>query len=161
MKGRVKTIQDRFIHTRDVSMDSLMDLIADLEAAQTNGTPPERIAIARSYHRKASFLNDYLYSENSYGFHAPGESNRIFADAIDAARKGQMALQGKVTEPAEENGPTRAVRRPAPRPTPRARRSNRRSRRPSRPTRRPPRIGPAQPGQPGRDADAVRPATHE
>lgn len=114
MKGRVKTIQDRFIHTRDVSMDSLMDLIADLEAAQTNGTPPERIAIARSYHRKASFLNDYLYSENSYGFHAPGESNRIFADAIDAARKGQMALQGKVTEPAEQNGPDQSGAAPSP-----------------------------------------------
>ena len=114
MKGRVKTIQDRFVHTRDVSMDALVDLIADLEAAQTNGTPPERIAIARSYHRKASFLNDYLYSENSYGFHAPGESNRIFADAIDAARKGQMALQGKVTEPAEENGPDQSGAAPSP-----------------------------------------------
>ena len=99
-----------------MSMDALMDLIHDLEVAQTDGTPAERIEIARTYHRKASFFNDYLYSENSYGFHATAESQRILADAIDAARKGQEALQGKVTEPAYEGGPDQSGEAPQPMP---------------------------------------------
>lgn len=114
MTARVKVIQDRFVHSRDVAMDALMDLIKDLEVAQTDGTPKDRIEVARSYHRKASFFIDYLYSENSYGFHAPGESLRVFNDAVDAARRGQMALQGKVTEPAEKDGPDQSG--PAPKP---------------------------------------------
>lgn len=102
LKARVETIQDRFVHTRDIAMDSLMALVGDLEKAQQNGTPAARIEIARSYHRKASFYIDYVYSENSYGFHAPGETLRILGDAIDAARKGQLALTGAVTTPAPD-----------------------------------------------------------
>ncbi|GAB94227.1 nitrite reductase (cytochrome c-552) [Kineosphaera limosa] len=116
LNSRVKTIQDRFIHSRDVAMDSLLALITDLEKAQTDGTEAKRIEVARSYHRKASFFIDYLYSENSYGFHAPAESGRIFADAIDAARKGQAALAGTVTEPAELDGPDQSGPAPSPKP---------------------------------------------
>lgn len=97
-------------------MDSLLALITDLEKAQTDGTEAKRIEVARSYHRKASFFIDYLYSENSYGFHAPAESGRIFADAIDAARKGQAALAGTVTEPAELDGPDQSGPAPSPKP---------------------------------------------
>lgn len=73
-----------------------MDLIGDIEAAQKNNTPADRLEAARNYHRKASFYIDYLYSENSYGFHAQGESLRIFNDATDAARRGQLALRGEL-----------------------------------------------------------------
>ncbi len=96
LKERVETIQDRFTHSRDVAMDALMDLIGDIEAAQKNNTPADRLEAARNYHRKASFYIDYLYSENSYGFHAQGESLRIFNDATDAARRGQLALRGEL-----------------------------------------------------------------
>ena len=39
-------------------------------------------------------LIDIVYSENSYGFHAPDYTQRILSQALDAARKGQLALQG-------------------------------------------------------------------
>ena len=116
LKTRVDNIQNTFIQTRDVSMDALMALIHDLEKAQTDGTPAERIELARAYHRVASFYNDYLYSENGYGFHAPAYSQQIFATAIDAARKGQLALKGDVTTPPAQQGPDQSG--PAPKPMP-------------------------------------------
>lgn len=117
LKQRVESRQDQFVQTRDRSMDAFVALVHDLELAQTNGTPEERINLARQYHRVASFYNDYLYSENSYGFHAPAEAQRIFADAIDAARKGQLALQGKHTEPPTQQGPDQSGPAPSPMPS--------------------------------------------
>ena len=116
LKARVTNIQNTFIQTRDISMDALVALIHDLEKAQTDGTPAERIELARAYHRVANFYNDYLYSENGYGFHAPAESQRIFAAAIDAARKGQLALKGTWTEPPTQQGPDQAGAAPKPLP---------------------------------------------
>ncbi|MDO5697268.1 MAG: ammonia-forming cytochrome c nitrite reductase subunit c552 [Dermatophilus congolensis] len=116
LKTRVANIQNTFIQTRDESMDALMALIADLEKAQTDGTPADRIVLARQYHRVANFYNDYLYSENGYGFHAPAYSQQIFAQAIDAARKGQLALKGAVTTPPTQPGPDQAGPAPSPMP---------------------------------------------
>jgi nitrite reductase (cytochrome c-552) len=39
------------------------------------------------------FLLDFAEAENSTGFHAPQESARILAKAIDLARQGQLALR--------------------------------------------------------------------
>ncbi|ERK54262.1 nitrite reductase (cytochrome, ammonia-forming) [Propionibacterium acidifaciens F0233] len=94
MKARVATIQTRFYQARDVSFDALVDLIDDIEAAQTNGTPQDRIDAARNYQRKANFYMDYVESENSHGFHAPEYSLRILNDVTDTARQGQLALAG-------------------------------------------------------------------
>ena len=116
LKGRVDNIQNQFIATRDASMDALMALIHDLEKAQTDGTPADRIVLARQYHRVASFYNDYLYSENGYGFHAPAYSQQIFATAIDAARKGQLALKGTITDPPVQQGPDQSGAAPKPMP---------------------------------------------
>jgi nitrite reductase (cytochrome c-552) len=41
---------------------------------------------------------DFVEAENSTGFHAPGEAQRILAEAIDYSRQGQLALRG-VTVP--------------------------------------------------------------
>lgn len=94
MKDRVVKIQDQFISTRDQAFDSLVALIRDLEKAQTDGTPAAALDAAREYQNKASFYLDYVYSENSYGFHAPAYIQRILADSLDASRKGQLVLQG-------------------------------------------------------------------
>jgi nitrite reductase (cytochrome c-552) len=94
MEDRVVSIQDQFIGTRDVAFDSLVALIRALETAQTDGTPAEQIDAAREFQNKASFYLDYVYSENSYGFHAPAYIQRILADSLDASRKGQLVLQG-------------------------------------------------------------------
>lgn len=71
LKDRITTIQDRFIESRDRAMDALTALITDIEKAQKDGTPKEQIKLAQEYQNKASFYADYVYSENSYGFHAP------------------------------------------------------------------------------------------
>lgn len=94
MKNRVVKIQDQFIATRDQAFDSLVALIRALEKAQTDGTSPEAIEKAREMQNKASFYLDYVYSENSYGFHAPAYIQTILAKSLDASRKGQLALKG-------------------------------------------------------------------
>ncbi|AEG82454.1 MULTISPECIES: ammonia-forming cytochrome c nitrite reductase subunit c552 [Corynebacterium] len=103
MEQRVVQIQDRFIHSRDQAFDSLTALIKDLEKAKDDpATPEDRLKLAREYQNKASFYLDYVYSENSNGFHAPDYIQRIISDSLDASRKGQLVLQGvdlKTLEP--------------------------------------------------------------
>lgn len=109
IKGRVAQIQERHIHTRDQASQALDDLIKDIEkAVKDKSATPENIEIARNYQRRASFYIDWIVSENSNGFHAPGEALRVLNDATDAARKGQLALRGVVSK---DQAPTPA---PAP-----------------------------------------------
>jgi nitrite reductase (cytochrome c-552) len=42
--------------------------------------------------RKAQWRLDFVYAENSMGFHASQEAARILAESIDYARQGQLAL---------------------------------------------------------------------
>lgn len=101
LENRVATIQDRFIESRDRAMDALVSLVSDLELAQENGTSSEKLEAAREYQNKASFYLDYVYSENSYGFHAPDYSQRLISQSLDAARKGQLVLTGASVEDLE------------------------------------------------------------
>ncbi|WP_235905238.1 MULTISPECIES: ammonia-forming cytochrome c nitrite reductase subunit c552 [Actinomyces] len=98
IEKRVRTIQANFISSRDRAFDTLVGLISDLEAAKSDGTSPEQIALAQQYQRKASFYLDYVYSENSYGFHAPDYEQRIINQAEHAAQNGRLALTGKTAE---------------------------------------------------------------
>ncbi|MDO5720470.1 MAG: ammonia-forming cytochrome c nitrite reductase subunit c552 [Actinomycetaceae bacterium] len=105
MKDRVVGIQDQFVQTRDQTFDSLVQLISALETAIDEGTATdEQIEAARQFQNKASFYLDYVYSENSYGFHAPAYIQTILADSLDASRKGMLVLQGvdvSTLEPSE------------------------------------------------------------
>jgi nitrite reductase (cytochrome c-552) len=99
MRSRVEEIQTRFIHARDVAMDAVIELIKDIQDANTRGGNQADIDAARAFQRKAQFFVDYVEAENSTGFHAPGEAMRILTDATDAARKGQLALRGYRSPP--------------------------------------------------------------
>lgn len=110
MTERVVNIQDEFIGSRDQSFDALVQLIRALEVALEDGTSEEAIELAREYQNKASFYLDYVYSENSYGFHAPAYIQRILADSLDASRKGQLVLQGVDPASLEESEITKANR---------------------------------------------------
>lgn len=101
MTERVHTIQDNFVAVRDQTFDGLVALIEDLEMAQTDGTPEDQLDLARDYQRKSSFFLDYVYSENSYGFHAPEYTLTILQDSQNWARMGQLALQGMPKEEIE------------------------------------------------------------
>jgi nitrite reductase (cytochrome c-552) len=94
MKDRVETIQRRFFGARNVAMDALMDLIADLKRARDAGADDGELAKAREFQRKAQFYLDMVEAENSTGFHAPQETMRILTESTDFSRRGQIALRG-------------------------------------------------------------------
>jgi nitrite reductase (cytochrome c-552) len=50
--------------------------------------------LARKLQRRSQFMLDFVEAENSTGFHAPAEAERILAESIDYARQGQLALRG-------------------------------------------------------------------
>ena len=93
LQARVETIQSRFVEMRNEAMDAVVALIGDLQAAASAGSDPAALDRARQLQRQAQFLLDFAEAENSTGFHAPQESARILAKAIDLARQGQLALR--------------------------------------------------------------------
>jgi nitrite reductase (cytochrome c-552) len=102
LAARVLTIQDRTHAMRDKAIDALMDLIVDVKTARDAGRPEAELDVARDFQRKAQFYIDFVEAENSSGFHAPQEAVRILGEAVDFARKGQMAvrpLQNRATPP--------------------------------------------------------------
>lgn len=95
MKDRVEQIQTRFFDARNIAMDALMALIADIKAAKDAGVTDAELATAQDFQRKAQFYLDFVEAENSTGFHAPQESMRILTESVDFSRKGQVAMRGK------------------------------------------------------------------
>jgi nitrite reductase (cytochrome c-552) len=93
LKARVETIQERTQHMRNLAMDALIELIADLKAVRNANPPEEQLAVAQDFQRKAQFYLDFVEAENSSGFHAPEEALRILGESINFARKGQLALR--------------------------------------------------------------------
>lgn len=93
LKSRVEEVQGRTHHMRNVAMDALMDLIKDIAAKKDDPAMAAAVATAQQHHRKAQFFIDFVEAENSTGFHAPQEAGRIFGDAINECRLGQLALR--------------------------------------------------------------------
>jgi len=95
LRDEVTAIQNRYVDSRDRTMDALTQFITALQAAEQNNTAsPEAIEAAKQYQRFASFYADWAYSENSYGFHAPDFLQRVLQQSLDASRKGQLILKG-------------------------------------------------------------------
>ena len=91
--ARAENIQAKTVALRDLAMDAVVALITDIETQKNAGVSEESLAAARGHHRRAQFYVDFVESENSNGFHAPQEATRILGEAIDSARKGQIALR--------------------------------------------------------------------
>jgi nitrite reductase (cytochrome c-552) len=109
LRTRVHTIQDRTYQVRNIAMDALIALIADIKTARAAGASDADLALARSHQRRGQFLLDFIEAENSMGFHADQESVRVLALSLDETRRGQAALSGGRATP----GP-RTVTRPTP-----------------------------------------------
>ena len=90
---RAHTIQDRTRLLTERASDALVDMMHEIAAAKERGATDEQLAEARRLHRRAQFRLDYIFSENSHGFHADQEAARILAESIDFARQGQLAAQ--------------------------------------------------------------------
>jgi nitrite reductase (cytochrome c-552) len=95
--ARVALIQERTHVLMGRAEDAVVALIGDLEAAKAKGATETELAPALELQRKAQWRVDFVNAENSMGFHAPQESARVLAEAIDYARQGQLALRGVVT----------------------------------------------------------------
>jgi nitrite reductase (cytochrome c-552) len=103
LKARVELIQDRVFGLRNRAMDALVALIGDIKAAKEAGATDEQLSAARKYQRDAQFRLDFVEAENSTGFHAPEEAERILAEAIDFARLGQLDLARRARNPVTES----------------------------------------------------------
>jgi nitrite reductase (cytochrome c-552) len=99
LKMRVEIIQSRVFGLRNLAMDALMELIDDIKAARDLGRSEAEMAAARDFQRRAQFYLDFVEAENSTGFHAPQEAERVLAESINFARKGQIAVRGAVSRP--------------------------------------------------------------
>jgi nitrite reductase (cytochrome c-552) len=93
LKARVELIQERVFGLRNRAMDALIALIGDIKDARAKGLTDAQLDAARRLQRRAQFMLDFVEAENSTGFHAPQEAERILAEAIDYARQGQLALR--------------------------------------------------------------------
>jgi nitrite reductase (cytochrome c-552) len=90
--GRVTAIQDRTKALVGRSEDALLQMMDAIKTAEAKGVSAEKLTAARALHRKAQWRLDIVASENSHGFHAPQESARILAEAIDYARQAQITV---------------------------------------------------------------------
>ena len=94
LRARVEAIQDRTFSVRNVAMDALMALIADIKAAKAAGATDAALEASRRHQRRGQFLLDFIEAENSMGFHADQEAVRILALSLDETRRGQAMLPG-------------------------------------------------------------------
>lgn len=113
MKERVDTIQSRYLEAKNTAFTAVQALIDDI-VAMKDQVPEENLQQAYQYQRKAQFIVDYSFSENSLGFHAPQYSVKILNEATDYARSGQLALRGVKTE--NQRTPDSYDIKPVPRP---------------------------------------------
>src|SRR5438874_148436 len=112
LKDRVEIIQDRHFELRNRALDAVVALIGDLKSARESGRSDAELDPARSLHRKSQWLVDFVESENSMGFHAPQESARVLAAAIDLARQGQLALRAGRSQPPATSAPAQPAKAP-------------------------------------------------
>ena len=93
LKARVETIQERVFNLRNLAMDAIIELIQDIRTAKSLGKTDDEMKAAREFQRRAQFYLDFVEAENSTGFHAPEEAERILAESINFSRKGQVSLR--------------------------------------------------------------------
>jgi nitrite reductase (cytochrome c-552) len=88
---RVNTIQEQVATTKIATEDAILDAINAIKlAAADPRASAELLDQARSLHRKAQFMWDFVSAENSTGFHNPEYALRILADSTNFARQAQM-----------------------------------------------------------------------
>ena len=93
LEARVHNIQDKtrmMTERAGVAMEAMIDAIV---AAKSRGATDVQLAEAFAFQRKAQFRLDWVYAENSMGFHAAQETARLLAESIDYSRQAQLAAQ--------------------------------------------------------------------
>ena len=90
--ARVAIIQDRTQALLLRAERAVAALITEIAAAKARGASDAALDSARTLQRRAQWRLDFVAAENAMGFHAPQESARILAEAIDLAHSGRLAL---------------------------------------------------------------------
>jgi nitrite reductase (cytochrome c-552) len=90
LRDRVITIQTKTADLTRVAEKALSDAIEAINTAHKAGITDEQLKDALYLHRRAQIRWDFVFSENSTGFHSPQESARILANAIDLARQAEL-----------------------------------------------------------------------
>jgi len=98
--ARVSVIQDTIHQAKIDTEDALIDAITALQAAGVNPhTDQALLDEARTLHRHAQYMWDFISSSNSMGFHNPDEALRILRNATDLARQAQMKASQAAGDP--------------------------------------------------------------
>jgi nitrite reductase (cytochrome c-552) len=98
--ARVRTIQDTIDSAKISAEDALIDAITALQAAASRpDTNQTLLNDARTLHRNAQYMWDFISSSNSMGFHNPDEALRILRNATDLARQAQMKAAQAAKDP--------------------------------------------------------------
>jgi len=92
LRLRAETIQSRNSELLERGGAALLDMLQAFKAAKEAGVKPEQLTPALELQRKAQWRLDFIAAENSMGFHAPQESARVLAEAIDLARQAQIKV---------------------------------------------------------------------
>jgi nitrite reductase (cytochrome c-552) len=100
LTARVRTIQARNFDLLQRAGTAILQTLDAVKQAKAEGAAPAQLERAQALHRKAQWRLDFVAAENSMGFHAPQESARVLAEAIDYARQSEIAAGRWRTSPA-------------------------------------------------------------
>ena len=89
-KKQVEQIQHKVREVRDRGMAMLVRAHFDIAACMEAGATDEELAAVRDELRYAQMHWDFVASSNGMGFHAPQESQRILATALDRAAQVRL-----------------------------------------------------------------------
>lgn len=93
--ARVENIQTKTQALMVRAEEATVGLIQALAESQKAGAPDAQLQEARAFQRQAQWRLDFVAAENSMGFHAPQESARLLAEAIDLAHRGRLSLTSR------------------------------------------------------------------
>ena len=89
LRARVDNIQQKTVEYREKVGAAITEMFDAVMQAKASGASEEALAPIFELQRKAMWRIDYISSENSRGFHAPQETMRILAEAMDYSRQAQ------------------------------------------------------------------------
>jgi nitrite reductase (cytochrome c-552) len=93
LKDRIATIQDKTAALLRETEAALTDAIDAINKAEAAGVGDDALKEARQLHRRGQMRWDFVFSENSTGFHSPQEAARVLADSINFARQAQLSAE--------------------------------------------------------------------
>src|SRR5262249_59375714 len=91
LKYRAEAIQTRNFDLLTRGGTALLQMLDTIKVAKAAGVKDDALAPVLELHRKAQWRLDFIAAENSMGFHAPQESARVLAEAIDYARQAEIS----------------------------------------------------------------------